>query len=341
MAALGYAAEATQDAYARAEELSGGSRTRRASLQRSTASPCTPARTASSGAAATSACGSGGSPRRRATRTRRSRPTCCSPSSSCLRGEFEDGFAAVRRALAIWDPERHRPHMFSFGQEPGVATYAAHVFLLAWTGRIDDARRVGAEGLEVARRIGHPLSLAYLLAGVGVAELVAGDPGRVARVGAELGDVTTAHDLSMWSVWADILCAWAQARDGDLDGGLAAARAALDARAEIGFLGMQPYFLAVVAELAVDAGGLDVAEALLADGRAARRVVGRADRRAGARARHRAPRAGPRRPPRRAARARAGARRGRAVIGTPIVAVHAARDLAELRTASDRSRPLR
>src|SRR5262249_9822803 len=153
---------------------------------------------------------------------------------------------AVGRALDAWDPERHRGHMFSFGQEPGVATYAGHVFLLAGSGRTDEARRVGDEGLKLARRIGHPLSHAYLLAAVGVAELIAGEPERVARAGIELRELTTVHDLSMWLVWADILCAWAQARGGDLEGGLAAARAALDARAEIGFLGMQPYFLAAV-----------------------------------------------------------------------------------------------
>jgi class 3 adenylate cyclase len=330
MAALGYAAEATQETYARAEDLSG---------RLEDSARLAPALYG----LAVYACAHGEQRRcrdlglrlRRIAEAAGDTDTALEADvllaiSSCLRGEFEDGFAAVRRALAIWDPERHRPHMFSFGHEPGVATYAAHVFLLAWTGRIDDARRVGAEGLEIARRIGHPLSLAYLLAGVGVAELVAGDPDRVARIGAELGDVTTAHDLSMWKVWADILCAWAQARDGDLDGGLAAARAALDARAEIGFLGVQPYFLAVVAELAVDAGRLDVAEALLADGAQLAASSGERiaepelERVTGRLALARGDRHG-------AQRALARALDAAARIGTPIVAAHAARDLADLR----------
>ena len=192
---------------------------------------------------------------------------------------------------------------------------------------------MGADGLRVARAIGQPLSLAYLLAGVGIAELVAGETGRVARAGAELRELTTEHDLSMWRVWADVLCAWARARDGDLDGGLAAARAALEARADIGFLGLQPYFLAVVAEIALDAGRLDLAEALLAEARPlaassgeriaepdVERVTGRVAR---ARGDHElAERA--------FARALARAR----VIGTPVAALHAARELAELRAAA-------
>jgi predicted ATPase len=223
--------------------------------------------------------------------------------------------------------------MFSFGQEPGVATYAAHVFLLSWTGRIDDARRVAAEGLEIAHRIGHPLSLAYLLACIGGAELVAGDPDRGARIGAELAEVTTTHDLSMWRVWADILRARAQARDGDLDGGLAAARAALEARAQIGFLAMQPYFLAVVAEIAVEAGRLEVAEALLADGARLAASSGERiaepelERVAGRLMLARGDRDG-------AERAFARACAWAANVGTPPLAARAARDLAELRATA-------
>jgi predicted ATPase len=268
MAALGYAAVATEEAYARAERLSG-------ELEDSTR--LGPALYG----LAVYACAHGEQRRchdlgmrlRRIAQGASDADTGIEADvllaiSSCFRAEFDDGLAAVGRGLAAWDPDRHRAHMFSFGQEPGVAIYAAHVMLLAWTGRLEEAGRVGAEGLEFARRIGHPLSLAYLLASVGVAEVVAGEPERAARVGAELQELTTAHDLSMWGVWADILCAWARARGGDLHGGLSAARAALDARAQSGFLALQPYFLAVVAELAVDAGALDGAEALLADGRA-------------------------------------------------------------------------
>jgi predicted ATPase len=334
MAALGYAAEATQDAYARAEHLS-------AALEDS-------ARLAPAlyGLAAY-ACAHGEQRRcrelglrlRRVAEAAGDTDTALEADvllaiSSSLRGEFEDGFAAVGRALAVWDPERHRGHMFSYGQEPGVATYAAHVFLLAWTGRIGDARRVGAEGLEIARRIGHPLSLAYLLAGLGIAELVADRPERVARVGAELRELTTAHDLSMWGVWADILCAWARARRGDLHGGLAAAREALAARADIGFLGAQPYFLAVVAELAVDAGRLDVAEALLAEGRPLAASSGERiaepelERVAGRLALARGDRDG-------AGRAFARAFRAARALGTPVAALHAARELAALRATAE------
>jgi predicted ATPase len=333
MAALGYSAQATQAAYARAEHLSD---------ELEDSARLAPALYG----LAVYACAHGEARRSHelALRLRRVAEAASDTDtaleadvllaiSSCLLGEFEDGFAAVDRALAAWEPERHRCHMFSFGQEPGVAAYAARVFLLGWTGRIDEARLVGAEGLRVARGIGHPLSLAYLLAGVGIAELVAGEPGRVARAGAELRELTTEHDLSMWRVWADVLCAWARAREGDLDGGLAAARAALEARADIGFLGLQPYFLAVVADIALDAERLDVAEALLAEARPlaassgeriaepdVERVTGRLAR---ARGDHEL-----------AERAFARALGRARAIGTPAGVLHAARELAELRAAA-------
>ena len=172
MAALGYSAQETQAAYARAEHLSD---------ELEDSARLAPALYG----LAVYACAHGEARRSHelALRLRRVAEAASDVDtaleadvllaiSSCLLGEFEDGFAAVDRALAAWDPDRHRCHMFSFGQEPGVAAYAARVFLLGWTGRIDEARRVGADGLRVARGIGHPLSLAYLLAGVGIAELV-------------------------------------------------------------------------------------------------------------------------------------------------------------------------
>jgi DNA-binding SARP family transcriptional activator len=333
MAALGYAAKATRAAYARAEELSD-------ELEDSTRlAP------ALYGLAAY-ACAHGEQRRARELGVRLRRIADAAGDmdtaleadvllaiSSCLRADFDEGFAAVDRALAAWDPERHRGHMFSYGQEPGVATYAAHVLLLGFTGRIEAARRVGAEGLRIARDVGHPLSLAYLLAGVGIAELVAGEPERVARVGAELLEVTTEHDLAMWHVWAEILCAWANVHgDARLDG-LTAARRALDARSAIGFLGMQSYLLAVVAELALDAGRPEVADDLLAEGRALagssgervaepdlERVAGRlallrGDRDAAERAHERA------------------LDLSRA-LGTPVAGLRAAHELAELRAAA-------
>jgi DNA-binding SARP family transcriptional activator len=332
MAALGYAAAETQAAYARAEQLSG---------ELEDSARLAPALYG----LAVYACARGdqrqcrdvGLRLRRIAEAARDADMALEADVSlaiggCLRGEFDAGFAAVRRVLATWDPERHRGHMFSFGQEPGIATHAAHVFLLGWTGRIDEARRVAADGLRMGREIGHPLSLAYLLAGAGAVEVVVGEHERVARLAAELRELATAHDLSMWGLWADVLGAWARARGGDLEGGLATAREALDAREAIGFLAMQPYLLATVAELAVDVGRLDAAESLLARGwwRAAcsgeriaepdlKRVAGRL---ALARGDHEGARHA-------LAAAVARARR----LGTPFAAVQAARELAQLRAA--------
>ena len=265
MAALGYAAEATEEAYARAEQLSRSSRTPRGWPWRCTAWPSTPARTASSGVAVSSACGCAASPRRPVTRTPRSKPTSCSPSRAASAASSRTASPPSAGARA-WDPQRHRCHMFSFGQEPGVAIYAGHVFLLGLTGRIDEARRVGAEGLDIARRIGHPLSSPICSpAWASPSSLPAIRARRAFRrraAGADDG----ARPRDVARLGGHPLRVGARAGRGPA-GGLAAAQVALEARAEIGFLGMQPHFLAVVAELAVDAGRLDVAQTLLAEGR--------------------------------------------------------------------------
>ena len=333
MAALGYAAAETQAAYARAERLS-------AELEDS--ERLAPALYG----LAVYACAHGEQRRSRelSLRLRRIAEAAGDTDTaleadvslaiaSCLLGEFEAGFAAVRRALDAWDPERHRAHMFSYGQEPGVGTYAAHAFLLGWSGRIDEARRVSAEGVRIARAVGHPLSLAYVLAAAGIVELVARDPERVAGVAADLREVTTLHDLAMWRVWADLLDAWARARDGELEAGLAAARTALDARADIGFLGMQPYFLALVAELAVEAGRLELADEFLSEGRSLAASSGERiaepdlERVSGRLALARGDAAG-------AERSLATAVDRARAVGIPVAELHAALELAELRSAA-------
>jgi len=333
MAALGYAAEETQAAYARAERLSG---------ELEDSARLAPALYG----LAVYACARGEQRRSRelGLRLRRIAEAAGDTDtaleadvslaiSSCLLGEFDAGFAAVGRALAAWDPARHRGHMFSYGQEPGVAAYAAHAFLLGWSGRIDEARHVSAEGVRIARSVGHPLSLAYVLAAAGIVELVARDPERVAGVAADLREVTTVHDLAMWRVWADLLDAWSRARRGELEAGLAAARAALDERTAIGFLAMQPFFLALVAELAVEAGRLELAEGLVAEGWSLAAASGERladpdlERVSGRLALARGDRAG-------AERALTDALDRARDTGIPVVARHAALELAQVRAGA-------
>jgi tetratricopeptide (TPR) repeat protein len=96
---------------------------------------------------------------------------------------------------------------------------------------------------------------------------------------------------------------------------------------------MQPYFLAVVADLALAAGRLDVAEALLAEGRALAASSGERiaepdlERVAGRLARARGDREG-------AERALVRALEISRALGTPVVGVDAARELAELRATA-------
>ena len=149
MAALGYSAEATQAAYARAEHLSDeleDSARLAPALYGLAVYACAHGearRSRELGPAPAARRRGGGRHGHRARGRRAARHLELPPRR--VRRRVRRGRSSARRS---WDPERHRCHMFSFGQEPGVAAYAARVFLLGLTGRIDEARRVGADGLR-------------------------------------------------------------------------------------------------------------------------------------------------------------------------------------------------
>jgi class 3 adenylate cyclase/tetratricopeptide (TPR) repeat protein len=66
-------------------------------------------------------------------------------------------------AIALYDPERDCPHAFAYGRDPGVASRAYAALALWHLGYPDQALKRSSEALALARKIDHPLSLAWAL----------------------------------------------------------------------------------------------------------------------------------------------------------------------------------
>jgi predicted ATPase len=77
--------------------------------------------------------------------------------------EFTTAQAHFEQAIALYDPEQHRDHVFRYGQDPGVVC-RVYAGVTRWClGYPDQAVQQSHEALMLARQVAHPISLTYAL----------------------------------------------------------------------------------------------------------------------------------------------------------------------------------
>src|SRR5262249_30116688 len=75
-------------------------------------------------------------------------------------GQFAAALENLERAVALYDPQKHRVHAFVYGLEPGVFCLQRMAWALLILGYSDQARRKAEDAVALARQQSHPLSLA-------------------------------------------------------------------------------------------------------------------------------------------------------------------------------------
>ena len=83
-------------------------------------------------------------------------------------GDAEGARGLAREAVQLYVPERHRPLIARFGQDLRAQSLIYVALSEALLGRIDEARALGDEAIEHARRVDHLNTLAYTLFHCGV-----------------------------------------------------------------------------------------------------------------------------------------------------------------------------
>ncbi len=125
------------------------------------------------------------------------------------------------QVLARWEPEKHRSHIFAYGQEPGIVSMTMTALACGWLGRLDEALGFAGEAELRGREVGHPLTFAYTLGGIGILYQLVGDVERAEGTARELVTVASEHTLPMWLAWGRTMHGWALLERGLAEEGMA------------------------------------------------------------------------------------------------------------------------
>jgi class 3 adenylate cyclase/tetratricopeptide (TPR) repeat protein len=165
-----------------------------------------------------------------------------------LKGDPVAALTSSEQVLAQWEPEKHRAHIFAYGQEPGIVSMTMAALAAGWLGRLDEALAFADEAERRGREAGHPLTLAYTLAGDGILYQLLVDIERAERTARELVTVASEHALPMWLAWGQIMRGWALLQRGQAKEGMAEINVGLAGAEAVHFAVMKIHFLGQLAE---------------------------------------------------------------------------------------------
>ncbi len=126
-------------------------------------------------------------------------------ASTMFLGSYDDGLAMLDEVIARFDPTRHGSSRFRLGPSPGVvAGFAAA--LTRWViGELEVARSQASSALELARRLDHPISLAYALYHFGYFSFLGHRYDATRACATELEVVARTNDYPIWQALSEVL----------------------------------------------------------------------------------------------------------------------------------------
>jgi hypothetical protein len=124
---------------------------------------------------------------------------------SAFIGDLDTGLRHLDLAIDLFDPVMHGSGRFRLGTSPGVVARIASSLLLRQGGWPDRAAVRNLDGLELARRLNHPFSLAYALYHVGFFDVNRHRWEGAHQRAMELGAVATENDYPVWRALASVL----------------------------------------------------------------------------------------------------------------------------------------
>jgi predicted ATPase len=122
-------------------------------------------------------------------------------SSVAFLGDVPRGLDGLDRASALFDPEQGTDR-FRVGASPGVVSNTTSALLLWLLGYADRAVERATRGVELARSLNHPFTLAYALFHVGLLDLWRRDLELAYERSSGALEVAEEHDYQLWKALA-------------------------------------------------------------------------------------------------------------------------------------------
>jgi adenylate cyclase len=184
-------------------------------------------------------------------------------SSSFLQGDFETCRVHTRAGLDIYSVRDHGSLALRTGHDPGVAHGVYQAWTLWMLGYPDQALACVKDSIALARRLAHPLTMAYALCFAALIHNHRGEHEEARALSDESLGITIENKFALWTAWGKLQRGWALAALREYDRGIRLMREGLDdwknTGARVGFT----FFPVTLAEMCLHAGRLADAVSLL------------------------------------------------------------------------------
>jgi class 3 adenylate cyclase/predicted ATPase len=174
-------------------------------------------------------------------------------------GDFVPVREKLEEAIAIYNPESHRPLIFRYGgTDTGMVSHTHKAWTLWQLGYPDQALKQGTAALSLARQLSHPFSQAQAEFFIGFLHQYRRDASAVQEAAESVIALSAEHGLVQLSADATALRGWAivQQQGRTLEG-IAQIQESLAASRAIGVELWRPYFLGILAEAYMNAALVD------------------------------------------------------------------------------------
>jgi predicted ATPase len=178
-------------------------------------------------------------------------------------GEYREARDHLERALALFQPGRDNDLAFRFGQDPGVAAMLYLALVLWPLGDVERAGSLVRDAVARSAALTHIFARAYGSMHAAIFELMRGDLTRFATHAAELDQLAREHDLPLWRAWGVFLEGAAKTKCGEVGGGLADMRRGVELLREQSTPVNDALVKIALAEAEARAGDVDRALAIL------------------------------------------------------------------------------
>ncbi len=132
-------------------------------------------------------------------------------TSQALLGDFSSVLQHADQGLALYEVERHRAHIFTYGgHDAGVCGGALSSHAAWFLGFPDQALKRSRESLALARRTAHPFSIAHALNFAAMLRLLRREFEEAAQISDELIAFSTENGLAIWRANGAVLRGWAR-----------------------------------------------------------------------------------------------------------------------------------